>query len=201
MTGSLYNLSLFGPKTPLQPFFENRWKAFLSTTVFALSNFGQMYHILPMFESRAKFEAVIYPLYNTCVGNGQCLLTFWKFVTNLYLSFGGFIATLQFEKKFSVRTCNLMLAGWAVLLLTDLYKISFNMVRLAKSGSQPHVILISYLTGMMSKYSIDTAWFGSIVLIVMYGTFQRFVKKREMAGFFTWKDMEPKMEPIKFGRK
>lgn len=97
---------------------------------------------------------------------------------------------LQFEKKFSVRTCNIMLGGWAVLLLTDLYKYNIDFVQLARRGSEPHMEVLGYLTGLDRRIHFAQLWFGSIGLIFLYGLFQRFAKNREMAGLFTWKQRD-----------
>ena len=189
-TGLLYNISLFGPKMTHLPFYENHWRSIVSTTVFMLSNFLQVNNILPMLDSRGMFESITYPLYDACIGNGQCFVKFAKFMTNLYLSFGGFIATLQFEKKFSVPTCNVMLASWAILLLSDLYASAFTFVKIAEGGSKPHVELFSYLLRRMN--GVDKVYFGSVALVVIYGAFQGIVKKRQMTGLFQWKQREPK---------
>lgn len=187
-TGVLWNISLFGPKMTDTPFFENHWRAFLSTTVFSFSNFIQLYFsVLPLLDSRGMFESVTYPLMDACApGNTQCRFLFAKLMTNLYLGFGGFIATLQFEKKFSVRTCNIMLGGWATFLLGDMYIFILNFCRLAMTGTHPaHMQLMSYFTSRIKL--IAQAYFGTQVLCMLYGAFQSIVKKKQMVGPFMWK--------------
>ena len=102
------------------PFFESRRKGTAVMIFYTLSLISESHLITPMFESQRRFETITRPLYDSILGNSFWSLKLTILWQRSILHGGSFVATLQYEKKHSVRTCNIMLAiGTEILLLPN----------------------------------------------------------------------------------
>jgi hypothetical protein len=86
---SLYRDVLTGPERgkTVNPFFESLKRGLIFCTLYNLSFVLQVVQILPIFDSRTKFELFTAPLVQVC-GATSGILAYAKFINNFYLSMG-----------------------------------------------------------------------------------------------------------------
>lgn len=175
---ALYHDVLVGPENGRRanPFFETRLRGLIYGTIYNLSFFGQVVHMIPMLDSRAKFESFTAPLLAAC-GAPVGVLTYAKFMNNFYLSMGALYATFQYEERISVRTSNILLGITALFALTELYGFLILFMGKVNQGVHPFTALYSYLMGMMKKHHIYALWFGPMILSIIHGGITAFRKR------------------------
>ena len=167
-TALLYHDVLVGPKKgrDANPFYESRAIGLFSTTVYNLSNYLQYFHVFPMFDSRANYEMITFPLIVAC-GASSGVLILAKFLINLHLSMGALWATFQYEKRMTRRTSNILLGSTAILCLSDLYKWIYHFLK--RVGQSPFKDASSYAASIDKKFCLTYIWWVPIIVSILHG--------------------------------